>query len=141
MSEAPRPTLDIREDIETIIRNYPPLRESRPHLKIDVDPAGKVTLSGNVRTHVIERVLVDSTRLVEGVTAVDDGALYNDDEVLVEAGKLLPPGVYLTAVNGALALTGREPANTDALVEAVKAVTGVRAVTVKFYAAAQPTTA
>jgi hypothetical protein len=141
MSETPKPTLDIREDIETIIRTYPPLRESRPHLKIDVDPAGKVTLLGNVRTHVIERVLVDSTRLVEGVTTVDDSALYNDDEILVEAGKLLPPGVYLTAVNGALVLTGREPTEVDALVDAVKAVSGVRAVTAKFYAVVQPATA
>ncbi len=136
MNEAPRAALDIKEYIEAIIHNYPPLRESRPYLNIAVNDAGVVTFGGNLRTAIIRRVLVDSTRQVPGVTVVNDDLLYDDDALLVAAGRLLPPGVYLTAVNGALVLSGRalEPEQAAGLQEKIAAIPGVRVVKTDFYA-------
>jgi hypothetical protein len=128
MSDAPRSPLDILEDIDVNIRAYPPLRESRPHLYINVADDGAVTFTGNVRSGIIKRVLVDSTAQIPGVTGVDATALYDDDALLVAVGRVMPPGVYLTAVNGTVALSGslRDPDAIAAAVAAAKAVPGVR---------------
>ncbi len=133
-----RPPLDIREDIAAIIRGYPPLRESHPFITIVVNPNGHVSLEGNVRTRIIRRVLIDSTRLVPGVTGINAEALYNDDDLLMEVGRQIPPGVYLTAVNGDVVLSGRAPGPgvQEALMETIKAMPGVREVAARFYAMA-----
>ncbi|MBN1285941.1 MAG: BON domain-containing protein [Anaerolineae bacterium] len=133
--------LDIEEDIRTIINSYPPLRESDPYIHIAIDAKGQVTFTGNLRTKVIRRVLIDSTRLVPGVTAINDAALYDDDALLIEIGAIIPPGVYLTAVNGHVVLSGRgpkDPAEVQKLVAAVAGVPGVRGTTTRFYRTAQP---
>lgn len=143
MSEGSRPALDILEDIEAIIRTYPPLRESRPHLKIEVSDDGVVTFRGNVRTGVIHRVLTDSTALIPGVTAVNHDALYDDDRLEVLIAQHTPPGVYVTVINGVAVLSGgiRDAALADAAVRAAQEVAGVRAVHTDFYALRQPAAA
>lgn len=136
MSEASRPALDILEDIEAIIRNYPPLRESRPHLKVAVSDDGVVTFRGNLRTGIMHRVLIDSTRQVPGVAQVIDDELYDDDSLQIAIAKKLPPGVYVAAINGVVVLSGplRDPALAAQAVEAARAFPGVRAVQTDFYA-------
>ncbi|MCZ7546560.1 MAG: BON domain-containing protein [Anaerolineae bacterium] len=136
MSEGARPALDILEDIEAIIRTYPPLRESRPHLTIDVSDSGVVTFRGNVRSGVMRRVLIDSTMQVPGVTGVVDDELHDDDALEIAIAQQMPPRVYVTSVNGVVVLSGglRDPAAAEEAVRAAQAIPGVRAVTTDFYA-------
>lgn len=133
MNKTLRPAIDIQEDIQIIINNYPPLRESDPYLFIAVRGEGHITFTGNVRTRIIRRVLIDSTRLVPGVKEINDDTLYDDDTLLVQLGAVVPPGIYLTAVNGQVVLSGRAPDEPELLVELVKAVPGVREVKTEFY--------
>ncbi len=139
MSEASRPALDILEDIEAIIRNYPPLRESRPHLAVEVSDAGAVTFRGNLRTGIMRRVLIDSTEQIPGVTQVIADELYDDDSLQIAIAQKMPPRVFVTAVNGVVVLSGglRDPALAEEAAKTAQAVPGVRAVHTDFYALRQ----
>ncbi len=129
----PRPDVDFAEDISTLIRSYSPLQASRPFVTYSVSN-GQVTFNGNVRSPQARRYLLQHVPAILGVTGVNADNLRDDEMLLTAIGQRLPNGVYATAQYGAIALTGTLPANTSAqaLVEAVKAVPGVRLVTAKF---------
>ena len=129
----PRPDMDIVEDISGVIRSYPPLQASRPFVTYAATD-GQVTLNGNVRSPQARRYFLDHVPRISGVAGVNADNLRDDEMLLVAIGQRLPNGVYATARYGAIALTGMLPANTSAqsLIDAVKAVPGVRLVTAKF---------
>jgi hypothetical protein len=125
----PRPDIDIEEDLHTIIRNYAPLQMSRPYFSFKSHD-GIIHINGTVRTPQTRRVLVENAARISGVRGIDDSDLYDDDQVRVEVGSLLPPGAYASVHGGVVALTGSLPANQNvsALVEAISHLPGVRRV-------------
>ncbi len=129
----PRADMDIAEDIAGVIRSYPPLRASRPFITYSVNN-GQVTLSGNVRSPQARYYLLERVPHISGVASVNADNLPDDEMLLVAIGERLPNGVYANALYGAIALTGTLPQNTTAqsLLEAVRAVPGVRYVSAKF---------
>jgi hypothetical protein len=129
----PRADVDIAEDIAGVIRSYPPLRASRPFVNYAVSN-GQVTLSGNVRSPQARRYLLDHVPHIPGVASVNADNLRDDEMLLVAIGERIPNGVYANALYGAIILTGMLPQNItpQSLVEAVKAVPGVRFVSGKF---------
>ena len=130
---APRADVDIAEDIAGVIRAYPPLQASRPFTSVTVDN-GQVAVSGNVRSALARRYLLDRIPRLAGVTGVNAEKLHDDDMLLIAIGELIPDGIYAAALYGAIALTGMLPRDksAQALVDAVKAVPGVRHVTANF---------
>jgi len=129
----PRADVDIAEDIAGVIRSYPPLRASRPFVNYSVSN-GQVMLGGNVRSPQARHYLIDHAPRLPGVTTVNADNLRDDEMLLVAIGERLPNGIYATALDGAVALTGTLPRNlsAQALVDLVKALPGVRYVTAKF---------
>lgn len=141
MQDAPAPTTafrpaeDIAADIASLVRAFPPLVQSRHWFAYTV-AAGVVTITGHIKSPVAERVLLDNVPDIPGVLEVDTTALYNDDDLRRDVGKVLPPGVWSAVNFGAVALTGSLPAGVDAdtVVKTVLAVPGVRTVEANFMA-------
>ncbi len=130
-----RPAEDIRADVESIIENYPPLRESHPHVEIEIDAEnGIVTLRGNVRTPIMRRVLVDSTAQIPGVREVRD-ELFDDQSLRFAVAQLMPPGVYVRVNHGRVVLSGNlgDDERRQQLLEKAASVPGVRGVVDGFY--------
>lgn len=129
----PRPDVDIAEDITGVIRAYPPLQASRPFMNYTVLNR-QVTFNGNVRSGQARRYLLDRITHIAGVTSVNADNLRDDDMLLIASGERLPDGVYATILYGAVALTGMLPRDKSAqtLVDAIKAVPGVRHVSANF---------
>lgn len=124
-----RPPEDIMEDIAALVRGYPPLRQSQNWFKYTV-ANGVVTLSGHIKSSVAERVLVDSLQHVPGVIGVDSSALYNDQELRLQLGQLVPAGVWVQVDFGRAIIDGDVPPgyDVDALEAKLLAVPGVRKV-------------
>ncbi len=128
-----RPDVDIEEEIELLCRSFAPLKASRGYFKAtSVD--GHVKVHGNVRNPQARRVLLDNIPHIRGVVDCAGSDLYDDEMIRFSVGQLLPPGVLASVHYGAVALTGTLPegASADAIVEAVKAVPGVRRVGAEF---------
>lgn len=128
-SHGPRPDEDIEEDLRTFIHNYPPLQMSRPYFNFRSE-GGVLHILGTVRTPQMRRVLIENAARIAGVSRVDATDLYDDDQVRVAIGQLLPPTVYASVHGGVVALTGSLPPGqpADALVAAVSKLPGVRRV-------------
>ena len=128
-----RPDEDIEEEIELLIRSFAPLKASRNYFRFK-STNGHVTVEGNIRSPQARRVLLDNLPHIRGVIGVDSTKLYDDEMVRVAVGQLLPPGVLATVHYGAVALTGDLPdgASADAIIEAVRQLSGVRRVGAEF---------
>lgn len=123
-----RPDEDILEDIREFIRGYDPLKRDRDHLQYTSDK-GHVVLIGHTRTTKSRRVLVDNVPDIPGVVSVDSAHLYDDESLRFEVGKVLPRGTFVRVNYGTVVITGTLPKGVEekAVIEAVKAVPGVRA--------------
>jgi osmotically-inducible protein OsmY len=128
-----RPDEDIEDEIELLIRSFAPLKASRNYFRFK-STNGHVTVEGNIRSPQARRVLLDNLPHIRGVIGVDSTKLYDDEMVRVAVGQLLPPGVLATVHYGAVALTGDLPdgASADAIIEAVRQLSGVRRVGAEF---------
>jgi osmotically-inducible protein OsmY len=124
-----RPDVDIEADIEQLVRSFAPLKASRSFLTFRVE-AGHVIIEGNVRNPQARRVLVENVPRIEGVSSIDHSRLYDDEMVRFAVGQILPPGIFAAVQYGNVALTGRLSltASADAIIQAVKAIPGVRRV-------------
>ncbi|HRL11264.1 MAG TPA: hypothetical protein PKX07_05260 [Aggregatilineales bacterium] len=121
-----RPDLDILDDIQALVNQYPPMRHERHFVEFKVDGA-RVIVTGNLRSGITARLLRQALMTVPGIHEIDASALFDDDTIRLSVGQLVPPGVFVNLSNGAVALTGKMPADlTDAqLVERVTAIPGV----------------
>lgn len=124
---------DIMQDLHRLVRSYKPLIMSRGRFRYHVRN-GVVMLSGNINTRVNRQLFVDEIVQLDGVVALDDTHLYDDDTLSLMIAKLLPNGVRLHCDHGVIILTGRLPddVSADELVGRITEVPGVRAVTTKF---------
>jgi len=104
-----RPDLDILEDIEHRIVQYPPARKDQHAIHVGVRN-GHVTLTGHVQTPITRRYLLDSIPAIEGVQAVNADAFYDDESTRLDIGKVIPPGVKLARIQyGTAILAGKLP--------------------------------
>jgi osmotically-inducible protein OsmY len=128
-----RPDVDIEEEIELLCRSFAPLKASRGYFK-STSVNGHVKVQGNVRTPQARRVLLDNLPHIRGVIDCDGDELYDDEMIRFAVGQLLPPGVLANVHYGAVALTGNLPegVSAEAIVNAAKAVSGVRRVGSEF---------
>jgi osmotically-inducible protein OsmY len=128
-----RPDADIVADIEHSITQYPPMMHDRHHVSYTAEN-GQVTLSGHTRTSITRRYLVETVKSLPGVVAVNADHLYGDEVTRLDVGQLMPHGVYSNVDYGVAILTGQLPEGitAEALVQAVRAVPGVRAVRSSF---------
>ena len=129
-----RPAADIEEDIREFIRSYDPLKQAKHHFSYMADDNGKVTLSGHVRSVQAHRVLVDNVPDIEGVTSVHASALFDDETLRLEVGKLLPRGVMAKVNYGHVTLYGMMPEDVspDGVIRTVKAHPGVHGIDTQF---------
>lgn len=125
-----RPDEDIAEDIAALVRRFPPLAQSRHWFTASVAD-GVVTVKGHIKSAVGARVLLDNLPLIPGVEAVDASGLYNDEDLRLEVGKVVPPGVRVAVDFGHVKLSGKIPPHhkAEALIRSVEKVPGVRRVT------------
>lgn len=140
MLEAPaqtitqRPDIDIAEDIASLIRSYDPLFQSRHWFTYQVRD-GVVTLRGNVKSAIAERVLLDNVPDIPGVREVHAEELYNDEELRLRIGREVPPGVLVTVDFGRVVLSGTLPPRRkpEPLIKKVEKLPGVRKVVNSFW--------
>lgn len=122
-----RSDMDILEDLHNLIYTYPPASHDREYFHVTVQD-GVAKVSGHLRSIVVNHWMRGTLPQVEGLRALDLDALYNDDDLRLQVGQLVPPGVFVNVNHGAVTLTGRLPREvTD--VEVVQRVATVKGVT------------
>lgn len=126
---AARPDMDILDDIQLWINDYPPLVNDRRHIHIQVTD-GAVTVRGNVKTPITRSYVEHNISIISGVTSVDHGALYDDESIRLAVGPLLTQGTIANVEWGVVVLSGLLPndAGLEALVGAISQVAGVKKV-------------
>lgn len=124
-----RPDLDIAYEIEDVMYQYPPLSHDRHHVQMNVSGGG-VVLSGNVKTPITRRYLVEQVQHLDGVVTLNAEGLYDDETMRLEVAKLMPLGIFMRIEFGVVQLTGSAPAGTtaDDLAAQIAVVPGVRRV-------------
>jgi osmotically-inducible protein OsmY len=127
---AVRPDVDIREEIGAIIVRYPPLSAERRSFDVSAK-GGVVRFTGYLSTRIHYRYLIEHTRQVRGVEAIDDSRLYISEDLRLTIGRLLPEGVQATVRGGTVVLIGSpHDGAIDALAQRVAHVPGVERVLV-----------
>ncbi len=128
-----RSDVDILNDIHNLLYAYPPVSHDRDFFHVTVKD-GVVTVSGHLRSAVAHRWIRAALSQVEGVQALCLDTLYNDDELRLQIGHLVPPGVFVNVNHGAVTLTGHLPPEvTDAqVVQQVASVKGITRIATLF---------
>jgi osmotically-inducible protein OsmY len=128
-ASAIRPAEDIAEDIAALIRSYPPLAQSRHWFTWDV-AEGVVTLRGNIKSAIAQRVLLDNAPHIPGVIRVDADDLHNDEDLRLKLASLLPPGIGVRVDYGRVLVSGTLPPRhkAEALIKRLEKTAGVRRV-------------
>ena len=125
-----RSDLDIEAGIQKVMQDsYPPLMHDRHRIDVELQN-GQVTISGYVKVPHTASYLVNKVQQVEGVKSVDTEGFYNDEDIRLRVGRVVPPGVQIIVEYGAVILAGKLPdgANVDEVVGAVRALPGVHRV-------------
>ncbi len=124
-----RSDMDIAEDIAALVRDYPPLTQSRHWFTVTVRE-GEVTLSGNIKSSIAYRVLHDNLLNMPGVVAIHTDDIHYDESIRLAVGKVLPPGVWARVDFGRVAVMGSLPPRRkpDALLKKIAGIPGVRRV-------------
>jgi hypothetical protein len=128
-----RPDIDIKDDVNSLLFQYPPLANDRHHLHVDVSN-GLVTVRGYVRTPITRRYLMDAIVKLPGVTGVNLRNLYDDESIRLDIAKLIPFGVLANVDYGNVVLTGKntDEVSVDTLVTRIGNIPGVHRVVVAF---------
>lgn len=122
----PRPDIDILSDVNSVIAQYPPTAADRHSFTTTVQD-GLVTLHGHVRTPISRRYLINELPKLDGVRALDSDALFDDESIRLDVGRLLPDGAMANVLQGTVALAGALPHGDDlvALADVLARVPGV----------------
>jgi hypothetical protein len=129
-----RHDLDILDDVERLIAQYPPARKDQHAINTDVKN-GHVILTGHVQTPITRRYLLDMIPTIEGVRSVAADAFFDDENTRLDIGKVIPVGVILARIQyGIAVLAGKLPdgTNGDELAARVSQVPGVARTVTRF---------
>lgn len=123
----------LRQQINRIIRRYPPLVNDRRHFTIEVAD-GVVTLRGHVGSQSSQTYLVGRISEIAGVRQLVVDDLHNDDALRLEAGAVSTAGVLVNVEYGTVVLSGRLPddLSVEELARRIGALPGVRRVIAHF---------
>ncbi len=103
----------ILQDITALIRDYAPLMRSSHAFKVCVSN-GIVKLRGNLSSHLVRRVLIDSTARIPGVKRIEHDELYEDNEIANMLAAALPTNlqgrIFIRSDHGKVTLSGFLPA-------------------------------
>jgi osmotically-inducible protein OsmY len=130
---------DLEFAVETALWNYEPIRESLSDLQVTVSPDGRVEVSGPVRAGLIKDGVLETLRLVPGVTGIVDGMVADNELEIQVAVALardprlssLPPGAIAVYSHlGEVTLVGRlkDEAMGEVAAEVASQITGVQSV-------------
>lgn len=130
LTKNPSLDLQLEKAIQDLITQYAPLAHDRRRVTFTVAD-GVIQVAGNLRSRITYLYLTRNLPLIAGVKAVDTAQVYNDDDLRLIVGKVLPRGVYATLDSGAVRLTGTLPADADLaeLSANILAIDGVQHVT------------
>jgi hypothetical protein len=124
-----RPDMDIEADLQELLVLYPPLAHDRHRLRYTVQD-GHITIAGHVLSRVTHHYLVNNLPLLDGVQSVDTSQLYQDEDIRIDIGRLMPFGIFVNVEYGTVKLTGKLPPDTtvEGLVNQAMTVPGVERV-------------
>ncbi|CAG1771662.1 hypothetical protein BAC2_01874 [uncultured bacterium] len=126
-----RPDMDIDADVIDIILRYPPLVSDRHHIQVKVND-GVVSFIGHTSNPINRGYLVDRVMALPGVVDVNAEALYDDVNISLATGQVLPTGVIANTYYGTVVLSGKAPADVDTVAMRVAQVPGVVRVVTTF---------
>lgn len=123
----------IEEDIHDLMLSYTPVKHDRHQLHVSVND-GNVSVKGYVKGRPAYTFLVEQLPKVKGVKTVDISELYYDENIRIQTGHVIPPGVLVAVEYGAVILSGKlAPGLTvEEVVKRVAQVPGVRRVLTSF---------
>jgi len=125
--------IDLHALIQHKLTSYPPFMADRHRVRITVNN-GVAVITGYVKSAVTEIYVANRIRNIPGVKDIIDKRLYNDEEIRLNVGSVVPPGVMVTVEYGAVILSGKLPDGTtvEQLVRQVGQVPGVHHVVTSF---------
>jgi osmotically-inducible protein OsmY len=117
------------QDITTLIRDYAPLMRSSHAFKVSVS-SGIVKLRGNLSSHLVRRVLIDSTVRIPGVKRIEHDELYEDDEITNALAAALPTNlqgrIFIRSDHGKITMSGFLPAEElESIAQPARSMPGV----------------
>ncbi len=122
-----RPDMDIEEDINASLRDFSPLKATRSFFKIQ-STSGSVKISGNVGSPQARLMLLHYVLKTSGVSNVDMSTLYDDEQLRLNIGGMVPDGILVSVHFGSVVLNSRLPGNHQETLRRVRSAAGIRKV-------------
>ncbi|PJF44840.1 MAG: hypothetical protein CUN55_02030, partial [Phototrophicales bacterium] len=113
-----RSDLEILADIHRLVQDTQALSLSRGHFQYTVQN-GVVIVKGHISSRIGYELFVDNLMNIDGVVAVDDRELYDDETLRLNIGRILPKGLRVRIHHGVVALSGRMAADSPEVQEAI----------------------
>ena len=127
-----RPDMDIEEDINASLREFSPLKAARGFFRIQ-STRGKVTVSGNVGSPQARRMLLHYVLKTAGVSNVDMSDLYDDADLRLNIGGMIPDGILVSVHFGSVVLNSKLPDDHQETLRRVRSSAGIRKVVMSNY--------
>lgn len=118
---------DIEHDIYQLMLDILGTRLSRDHVKYRVQDS-VVILTGHIASSFGYEMLISNISQLDGVVAIDNEALYSDEDLRMQISENLPIGLRVHLLHGVAGLAGRLPADVD-LLEVVSRIAELRGIT------------
>lgn len=128
-----RTDAELESDLHRLLHRYPPLAHDRHRVSVAVHD-GVVTLKGFVKSIPTYAYVKEHVEAIPGIREIDATEFYNDEDIRLHAGHVIPYGVMVAVEYGAVILSGRMPESMTAedLVKKVALVPGVHRVITSF---------
>lgn len=112
---------DIFDDVQRLARTAFSTRLSRGNFQYAVRN-GVVTVKGHLSSRIGYDLFIDNLMTIDGVVAVDDRELFDDETLRLQIGEILPRGMRMRIQHGVVALLGRLDPNSEEVLEALAAI-------------------
>ena len=122
-----RPDMDIEEDINAVLRNFSPLKAARRYFKVQ-STNGNVKVSGNSGSPQAKHVLLDYIKKTRGVINVDMTTFYDDEDIRLNIGGMVPDGIRVNVQFGSVVLDSKLPNGDQEILRRVQSAAGIRQV-------------
>jgi hypothetical protein len=129
-----RPDMDIEEDISASLRDFSPLKAARGFFEIQ-STDGSVKVSGNVGSPQARQMLLRYVLKTSGVSHVDMSNLYDDEELRLTIGGMIPDGILVSVHFGSVVLNSKLPNGHQETLRRVRSAAGIRKVVMSNYGA------
>ena len=124
--------MDIEDDINAVLRNFSPLKAARRFFKVQATD-GNVKVSGNSGSPQAKHVLLDYIKKTSGVINVDMSTLYDDENIRLNIGGVVPEGILVNVQFGSVVLDSKLPDGNQETLRRVRSVAGIRKVVMSYH--------